>query len=576
MRKEIKRLETENTALETKLKHARGQIDHEMNKRMKAEQDKETLERQISLVRDLLTEKNNKSLLNDRDRERLAFLSYQPSTYDSPQGHDGYNQRDPHLNTIDESGDLLSEIDYDKTEEDMETCLRSGGRYKRPSAPPIEDEITPPEKRTKRQSRSQKKRKSHRRSNSAVLTTTTVTVTPDGPIEAAAEISAERRRRNSSPGKRFKKENFEEEYNRNNNARNGILKDTNSKSPGSPILKRYGSAGRGMNRPHDFGPKTVIRPETCQVCNKRIKFSKLVLKCKDCRATAHPNCKEQVPLPCVPITPGSTTNRPNGAYELSDFTSEAPMIPALIIHCVNEVESRGLNEVGLYRLSGSDREVKELKDRFMKGRTPNLTNVSDVNVICGCLKDFLRGLKEPLLTLKLWSDFAKASEIKDRDERLACIYQAVSQLPQSNRDTLAFLIIHLQRVAEATECQMPATNLAKIFGPTVMGYSSEQPEPMQMIDETRKQTAVLLRLIEISSDYWTNFIEDNGITDGIIRDFQTPQTPEVTAVPQSMLGPVYASGYDSEERRSYSVRPEMTSRNVRRNPAHFFDSPKYN
>ena len=37
---------------------------------------------------------------------------------------------------------------------------------------------------------------------------------------------------------------------------------------------------------------------------------------------------------------------------------------------------------------------------------------------------------------------------------------------------------------------MPASNLAKVFGPTVVGYSSLEPEPMQMISETRKQQLV--------------------------------------------------------------------------------------
>jgi Rac GTPase-activating protein 1 len=59
-----------------------------------------------------------------------------------------------------------------------------------------------------------------------------------------------------------------------------------------------------------------------------------------------------------------------------------------------------------------------------------------------------------------------------------------------NRDTIAFLILHLLRVAESEECKMPASNLAKVFGPTMVGYSSLEPEPMQMISETRKQQLV--------------------------------------------------------------------------------------
>ena len=51
-------------------------------------------------------------------------------------------------------------------------------------------------------------------------------------------------------------------------------------------------------------------------------------------------------------------------------------------------------------------------------------------------------------------------------------FQAVSELPRPNRDTLAFLILHLQKVADSPDCMMPADNLAKVMGPTIVGYSS--------------------------------------------------------------------------------------------------------
>ena len=45
---------------------------------------------------------------------------------------------------------MLSDISYDKTEDDLEASrLRSGRRWKRPSAPPMEDENqenTPPKR----------------------------------------------------------------------------------------------------------------------------------------------------------------------------------------------------------------------------------------------------------------------------------------------------------------------------------------------------------------------------------------------------------------------------------------------
>jgi len=36
-------------------------------------------------------------------------------------------------------------------------------------------------------------------------------------------------------------------------------------------------------------------------------------------------------------------------------------------------------------------------------------HVDDIHVICGCLKDFLRTLKEPLVTRALWKSFVEAS-----------------------------------------------------------------------------------------------------------------------------------------------------------------------
>ena len=75
---------------------------------------------------------------------------------------------------------------------------------------------------------------------------------------------------------------------------------------------------------------------------------------------------------------------------------------------------------------------------------PNLSKV-DVHVICGTIKDFLRSLSQPLIVQSQWQDFTKAAEHQDPDMGRALMIQAISQLPQPNRDTLAFLIMHLQR-----------------------------------------------------------------------------------------------------------------------------------
>lgn len=74
-----------------------------------------------------------------------------------------------------------------------------------------------------------------------------------------------------------------------------------------------------------------------------------------------------------------------------------------------------------------------------------MSNV-DVHVLCGTVKDFLRSLREPLILRTYWHDFVRATEILDPEDAQAALYQAISELPQPNRDTLAALILHLQQL----------------------------------------------------------------------------------------------------------------------------------
>nr|CAD7264792.1 unnamed protein product [Timema shepardi] len=292
------------------------------------------------------------------------------------------------------------------------------------------------------------------------------------------------------------------------------------------------------SRPHVFVTKTTIRPETCGPCNRRIKFGKVALRCQDCRTSCHNECKDKVPLPCVPL--GNTPNKKGGMGVIGDYApTMSPMIPSILVHCIQEVELRGLKEVGIYRISTSDREVKALKEKFLRGKgVPNLSSL-DIHTICGTIKDFLRFLREPLVTYLLWPDFVRASEMASQEDGRAAIYQAIAELPQPNRDTLAFVILHLQRVMESPEVKMPIDNIAKVFGPTLVGYSSNDPEPITILNETKKQTVerfilfflllkVMQFLLRIPEDYWMRFTNSGGINQAASELRHTPSSITLT------------------------------------------------
>uniref|UniRef100_A0A8C7G848 Rac GTPase-activating protein 1 n=1 Tax=Oncorhynchus kisutch TaxID=8019 RepID=A0A8C7G848_ONCKI len=293
------------------------------------------------------------------------------------------------------------------------------------------------------------------------------------------------------------------------------------------------SSARGMF-------KWVIKSEFCVPCGRKTKFGKLCLRCQDCRIVAHPECRDRCPLPCNPVSTGSTPVRTREPSTLADYApSSSPMIPALVVHCVKEIEHRGLNETGLYRVSGEGRTVKELKERFLRGRTvPALAKVDDIHCVTGLLKDFLRNLPEPLLTFRLNRAFMVAAEIQDYDKSLALIYQTISELPQPNRDTLAYLAIHLQRVAQCVlDTKMDVTNLARVFGPTLVGHAVPEPDPMTILQDTNRQPRVMERLLDLPHEYWSQYtVEQQAHADNMVKgNANCYNTPDHKV---SMLGPV--------------------------------------
>lgn len=119
-------------------------------------------------------------------------------------------------------------------------------------------------------------------------------------------------------------------------------------------------------------------------------------------------------------------------------------------------------------MPGAEPLVREWKRRLLHGREAP-SGVADIHVVCGVLKDFLRGLKEPLVTFGLHPAFLRAAgeqrrgdldggggrcapvtptastDIPDEAACSTALRHVVGKLPAANRDTLAFLMLHLLR-----------------------------------------------------------------------------------------------------------------------------------
>lgn len=61
-------------------------------------------------------------------------------------------------------------------------------------------------------------------------------------------------------------------------------------------------------------------------------------------------------------------------------------------------------------MPGGERTVKELREKYLCRKSPMMLHkVEEVHAVCGLLKDFLRKLKEPLVTFKLHRRFMEAA-----------------------------------------------------------------------------------------------------------------------------------------------------------------------
>ncbi|ORY07849.1 RhoGAP-domain-containing protein, partial [Basidiobolus meristosporus CBS 931.73] len=147
-------------------------------------------------------------------------------------------------------------------------------------------------------------------------------------------------------------------------------------------------------------------------------------------------------------------------------------LPVIVEKCLQEVEERGLYEVGIYRISGMASAIEQLRRSFNDDcESVDLSSErwGDINAISGVLKQWLRELPEPVLTFELYNDFIAAAAIEDYDTRLIEIKNLVVKLPTPNYILLKRLIEHLEMITDYEDVNhMYASNLAIVFGPTLI------------------------------------------------------------------------------------------------------------
>lgn len=192
---------------------------------------------------------------------------------------------------------------------------------------------------------------------------------------------------------------------------------------------------------------------------------------------------------------------------------ERSKVPYIVRQCVEEIERRGMEEVGIYRVSGVATDIQALKAAFDVNNKDVSVMMSemDVNAIAGTLKLYFRELPEPLFTDEFYPNFAEGIALSDPVAKESCMLNLLLSLPEANLLTFLFLLDHLKRVAEKeTVNKMSLHNLATVFGPTLLRPSEKESklpanpsQPITMTDswslEVMSQVQVLLYFLQLEA-----------------------------------------------------------------------------
>ncbi|XP_032483343.1 rho GTPase-activating protein 26 isoform X1 [Phocoena sinus] len=184
----------------------------------------------------------------------------------------------------------------------------------------------------------------------------------------------------------------------------------------------------------------------------------------------------------------------------SEGTAQLDSIGFSIIRkCIHAVETRGINEQGLYRIVGVNSRVQKLLSILMDPKTASETETDicaewEIKTITSALKTYLRMLPGPLMMYQFQRSFIKAAKLENQESRVSEIHSLVHRLPEKNRQMLQLLMNHLANVANNHKQNlMTVANLGVVFGPTLL---RPQEETVAAIMDIKFQNIVIEILIE--------------------------------------------------------------------------------
>ncbi|KAL4006042.1 hypothetical protein ACER0C_005755 [Sarotherodon galilaeus] len=154
-------------------------------------------------------------------------------------------------------------------------------------------------------------------------------------------------------------------------------------------------------------------------------------------------------------------------------------IPRVVESCIRYINLYGLQHQGIFRVSGSQLEVNDIKNSFERGNDPlaDDENNHDINSVAGVLKLYFRGLENPLFPKERFNELLSCIRIESLYERALYIRKILLTIPRSVLIVMRYLFAFLNHLSQySDENMMDPYNLAICFGPTLMPTPDSQDQ----------------------------------------------------------------------------------------------------
>ncbi|KAE8281220.1 SLIT-ROBO Rho GTPase-activating protein 1 [Larimichthys crocea] len=224
-------------------------------------------------------------------------------------------------------------------------------------------------------------------------------------------------------------------------------------------------------------------------------------------------------------------------------------IPLLVESCIRYINLHGLQHQGIFRVSGSQVEVNDIKNSFERGNDPLIDEESnhDINSVAGVLKLYFRGLENPLFPKERFNDLISCVRIENMYERAQCIRKILLGVPRATLVVMRYLFAFLNHLSQySDENMMDAGNLAIVFGPTLL------PTP-----DTLDQVACQAHVNEVVKTVILN--HDNIFPD--TKELPGPVYEKCMTGDQYCESPFSEPGaLEEAERRTAAPRPRPATR----------------